>query len=57
LVASSGFGDPDTVHQAGISVRGKVGASEDAVDDDDLEDRIVSWPVRIPKAARKPPAR
>jgi uncharacterized cysteine cluster protein YcgN (CxxCxxCC family) len=50
-------GDPETVHQAGISVRGKVGASEDEVKDDDLEDRIVSWPVRIPKAARKPPGR
>ena len=48
-------GDPDTVHQAGISVRGRVGASEDEVKDDDLEDRIVSWPVRMPKAARKPP--
>jgi uncharacterized protein len=48
-------GDPDTVHAAGISVRGKVGASEQEVKDDDLEDRIVSWPVRIPKAARKPP--
>jgi hypothetical protein len=23
----------------------------------DLEDRIVSWPVRIPKSARKPPHR
>jgi hypothetical protein len=31
-----------------------VGASEDEVDDADLEDRIVSWPVRMPKAARKP---
>ena len=50
-------GDPETVHQAGISVRGKIGASEDEVKDDDLEDRIVSWPVRIPKAARKPPGR
>jgi uncharacterized cysteine cluster protein YcgN (CxxCxxCC family) len=48
-------GDPETVHQAGISVRGRVGASEDEVKDEDLEDRIVSWPVRIPKAARKPP--
>src|SRR6476660_1360511 len=33
-------GDPDTVHAAGISVRGKVGASEDEVPDEDLEDRI-----------------
>jgi hypothetical protein len=48
-------GDPDTVHQAGISVRGRVGATEDDVADADLEDRIVSWPVRMPKAARKPP--
>jgi uncharacterized protein len=48
-------GDRDTVHQAGISVRGRVAASEDEIKDDDLEDRIVSWPVRIPKAARKPP--
>ncbi len=40
-------GDPETVHQAGISVRGRVGAIEDEVPDDDLEDRIVSWPVRM----------
>ena len=46
-------GDPDTVHQAGISVRGRVGANEDEVKDEELEDRIVSWPTRIPKAARK----
>jgi hypothetical protein len=45
------------VHQAGISVRGRVGASEDEVKDDELEDRIVSWPARMPKAARKPPSR
>jgi uncharacterized cysteine cluster protein YcgN (CxxCxxCC family) len=46
-------GDPDSVHQAGISVRGKVKASEDDVADADLEDHIVSWPVRMPKRARK----
>ena len=50
-------GDPETVHQAGISVRGRVGASEDDVEDEDLEERIVSWPARIPKAARKRPSR
>jgi uncharacterized cysteine cluster protein YcgN (CxxCxxCC family) len=50
-------GDPETVHQAGISVRGRVGASEDEVADNDLEGRIVSWPARMPKAARKPPRR
>jgi uncharacterized protein len=46
-------GDPETVHQAGISVRGRVGAVEDDVPDADLEDRIVSWPVRWPKGARR----
>jgi hypothetical protein len=48
-------GDPETVHQAGISVRGRVGAQEDDVADDELEDRIVSWPARIPTAARRKP--
>src|SRR5262245_13667932 len=48
-------GDPDTVHQAGISVRGRVSASEDDVDDDELEEHIVRWPQRMPKRARKPP--
>lgn len=50
-------GDPETVHQAGISVRGRVEASEDDVPDDQLEDWIVSWPLRIPKAARRKPSR
>jgi hypothetical protein len=44
-------GDPDTVHAAGISVRGRVGAYEDRLDGQDLEDRIVDWPLRIPKRA------
>ena len=45
-------GDPETVHLAGVSVRGRVGASEEAVRDKELEDRIVGWPLRLPKAAR-----
>ena len=45
-------GDPDTVHDAGISVRGKVGAGEDDVKDEELEDRIVAWPQRWPKGAK-----
>src|SRR5580765_195762 len=45
-------GDPETVHQAGVSVRGKVGASEVHVKDKDLEDHIVSWPLRWPKGAK-----
>jgi len=46
-------GDPDTVHQAGVSVRDKVAACEDDVPDAELEDRIVGWPQRLPSQARK----
>jgi hypothetical protein len=48
-------GDPDSVHAAGVSVRGRVGASELTVPDAELENYIVSWPLRVPKAARKKP--
>jgi uncharacterized protein len=48
--------DPETVHAAGISVRGRIGASEEEVPEAELEDRIVSWPARIPRGARKKPA-
>jgi uncharacterized cysteine cluster protein YcgN (CxxCxxCC family) len=47
-------GDPATVHDAGISVRGRVSAAEQDVADDDLEERIVQWPLRMPKRAREP---
>lgn len=46
-------GDPETVHAAGISVRGRVRASETRVTDDMLEDYIVSWPQKFPKGARR----
>ena len=46
-------GDPETVHVAGVSVRGRVGATEEAVRDEELEDRIVDWPLRLSRAARK----
>jgi len=45
-------GDPETVHSAGVSVRGRVRASETQVPDEMLEDYIVSWPLRLPKRAR-----
>jgi uncharacterized cysteine cluster protein YcgN (CxxCxxCC family) len=45
-------GDPETVHSAGISVRGRVSASEDDVPDEKLEEYIVSWPGKWPKGAR-----
>jgi uncharacterized protein len=45
-------GDPETVHSAGVSVRGRVRASETQVPDELLEDYIVNWPLRLPKRAR-----
>jgi uncharacterized cysteine cluster protein YcgN (CxxCxxCC family) len=48
-------GDPQTVHAAGVSVRGRVGASETEVPDEDLEDHIVGWPLKLPKGARRRP--
>ena len=45
-------GRADTVHEAGISVRGKVSASEVDVPDRDLVDYIVKWPVKWPKGSR-----
>jgi uncharacterized cysteine cluster protein YcgN (CxxCxxCC family) len=45
-------GDPNTVHAAGISVRGRIGAYEDKLAGEELEDRIVDWPARIPKRSR-----
>ena len=52
-------GDPDTVHQAGVSVRGRVADSEINVPDSKLENYIVSWPLKWPKAAKRksPPKR
>ncbi|WP_108661186.1 YcgN family cysteine cluster protein [Acuticoccus kandeliae] len=45
-------GDPNTVHEAGISVRGRV-ISEDGVDVDDYEERIVEWPDDLGDVADK----
>jgi hypothetical protein len=45
-------GDPETVHLAGISVRGRLGAEEKDVPDEELENHIVTWPLKIPKRAR-----
>jgi uncharacterized cysteine cluster protein YcgN (CxxCxxCC family) len=40
-------GDPETVHIAGISVRGRT-ISEAGIASDDLEDHIVEWPGEDP---------
>ena len=45
-------GDPDSVHRAGVSVQGRVEASEDEIDTDDLPEFIRVWPKRWPKRAR-----
>lgn len=46
-------GDPDTVHSAGVSVRGRVAANDREVDDDEWEDYFVTWPMRVPKSAAR----
>jgi uncharacterized cysteine cluster protein YcgN (CxxCxxCC family) len=47
-------GDPETVHRAGISVRGRVVREREA---GALEDHVVAWPARWPRraAAAAPP--
>jgi uncharacterized cysteine cluster protein YcgN (CxxCxxCC family) len=45
-------GDRDTVHQAGVSVRGRATVCETLVPDEKLEDHIVGWPGKVPKGAR-----
>lgn len=39
-------GDRETVHQAGVSVRGRT-VSEEVVPVEDFEDYIVDWPLRV----------
>jgi len=46
-------GSRETVHQAGISVRGRVAASEADVPDEKLEQYIVAWPGKWPKGAKR----
>ncbi len=44
-------GTPETVHEAGISVRGRTAGPEEAFHVSELEDRIVTWPEQ-PSPAR-----
>jgi uncharacterized cysteine cluster protein YcgN (CxxCxxCC family) len=46
-------GDPETVHTAGVSVRGRVGAREREVPRKEYEEHVVDWPLREPKAKRR----
>jgi uncharacterized cysteine cluster protein YcgN (CxxCxxCC family) len=43
-------GDPDTVHAAGVSVRGRAVSERKA---GALEDHVVDWPGRTPRAVRR----
>ncbi len=45
-------GDPATVIAAGVSVRGRVFASEDEVPEEKLGERLVKWPLKFPSGAR-----
>jgi uncharacterized cysteine cluster protein YcgN (CxxCxxCC family) len=45
------------VHEAGISVRGRVEVSEEDVQLTDYLDHIVAWPAKKPRSPRKKPAR
>ena len=46
-------GDPATVAEAGVSVKGRVSAREDEIDTDFILTRLVAWPLRWPRAARR----
>jgi uncharacterized protein len=50
-------GSAETVHAAGISVRGRVAASEREVPLDKYIDHIVAWPGKRPRAAKAPAAK
>jgi uncharacterized protein len=45
-------GDPETVHAAGVSVRGRT-IDETDVDWDDYEDHEADWPGEVPESARE----
>lgn len=45
-------GSAETVHEAGISVRGRVTVSEKDVKLNDYPDHIVSWPRKVPRRAK-----
>jgi len=46
-------GDPATIHNAGVSVRGQVISEDEA---GELEDHVVTWPDKDPGRIRKPRA-
>jgi uncharacterized cysteine cluster protein YcgN (CxxCxxCC family) len=49
-------GDPETVHAAGVSVRGRT-ISEIGIPDEHLDRHLVDWPGEVPPAVRRPARR
>ncbi len=49
-------GRPESVHEASISVRGRVAANEEDVPLEDLPRHIVKWPMKVPARAKVAPA-
>ena len=48
-------GRPETVIEAGVSVKGRTHGSEDEIALEDVVDRIRQWPLAWPKKAKKRP--
>jgi uncharacterized cysteine cluster protein YcgN (CxxCxxCC family) len=46
-------GDPESVHAAGVSVRGRVMFNEDDAAVTAIEDHIANWPLSLPRRARR----
>ena len=46
-------GDPDSVHAAGVSVRGRLRGDETQIGVEQLENYVVRWPIRLPKRAKE----
>ena len=46
-------GDPESVHIAGVSVRGRLRGNETEIGNHQLEDYVVRWPLRLPKRAKE----
>lgn len=45
-------GSAETVHEAGVSVRGRIKGFERKVRFEDYENHVVDWPLREPKAEK-----
>ena len=45
-------GSPETVHEAGVSVRGRETVCETKLPEEKWEERIVAWPGKVPRGAK-----